>query len=141
MIRRPPRSTRTDTLFPYTTLFRSAHLPHAVELGETGIAGRIIVGLALHLIAGDHAIVAGDLGDSRRKGIIVGNLAPGDLDLGRPARPLVGNAIQDEWTIAGAVDTPTARGDEQRVRGSPAVVRSSCRGYVGKNVEIQGVTG
>src|SRR3546814_5572800 len=25
MIRRPPRSTRTDTLFPYTTLFRSNH--------------------------------------------------------------------------------------------------------------------
>src|SRR3546814_12855957 len=25
MIRRPPRSTRTDTLFPYTTLFRSLH--------------------------------------------------------------------------------------------------------------------
>src|SRR3546814_8173717 len=28
MIRRPPRSTRTDTLFPYTTLFRSGLLPH-----------------------------------------------------------------------------------------------------------------
>src|SRR3546814_1428810 len=28
MIRRPPRSTRTDTLFPYTTLFRSRHEPH-----------------------------------------------------------------------------------------------------------------
>src|SRR3546814_13092550 len=27
MIRRPPRSTRTDTLFPYTTLFRSARQP------------------------------------------------------------------------------------------------------------------
>src|SRR3546814_1040390 len=26
MIRRPPRSTRTDTLFPYTTLFRSASM-------------------------------------------------------------------------------------------------------------------
>src|SRR3546814_6122146 len=26
MIRRPPRSTRTDTLFPYTTLFRSLHV-------------------------------------------------------------------------------------------------------------------
>src|SRR3546814_8472056 len=25
MLRRPPRSTRTDTLFPYTTLFRSCH--------------------------------------------------------------------------------------------------------------------
>src|SRR3546814_19963824 len=27
MIRRPPRSTRTDTLFPYTTLFRSLESP------------------------------------------------------------------------------------------------------------------
>src|SRR3546814_13523102 len=27
MIRRPPRSTRTDTLFPYTTLFRSCDTP------------------------------------------------------------------------------------------------------------------
>src|SRR3546814_2697963 len=27
MIRRPPRSTRTDTLFPYTTLFRSHRVP------------------------------------------------------------------------------------------------------------------
>src|SRR3546814_20337889 len=27
MIRRPPRSTRTDTLFPYTTLFRSSKRP------------------------------------------------------------------------------------------------------------------
>src|SRR3546814_1056203 len=27
MIRRPPRSTRTDTLFPYTTLFRSVPVP------------------------------------------------------------------------------------------------------------------
>src|SRR3546814_3884889 len=30
MIRRPPRSTRTDTLFPYTTLFRSDHDPGLV---------------------------------------------------------------------------------------------------------------
>src|SRR3546814_8113090 len=30
MIRRPPRSTRTDTLFPYTTLFRS--LPEGVSV-------------------------------------------------------------------------------------------------------------
>src|SRR3546814_9628693 len=33
MIRRPPRSTRTDTLFPYTTLFRSAvHVPGAISI-------------------------------------------------------------------------------------------------------------
>src|SRR3546814_2282825 len=35
MIRRPPRSTRTDTLFPYTTLFRSINRPC-----EVGIEGR-----------------------------------------------------------------------------------------------------
>src|SRR3546814_19316406 len=37
MIRRPPRSTRTDTLFPYTTLFRSllAQLKlHSTDLGH-----------------------------------------------------------------------------------------------------------
>src|SRR3546814_10350783 len=33
MIRRPPRSTRTDTLFPYTTLFRSV-----IGAGSSGIA-------------------------------------------------------------------------------------------------------
>src|SRR3546814_9771255 len=32
MIRRPPRSTRTDTLFPYTTLFRSDHGPDHVAI-------------------------------------------------------------------------------------------------------------
>src|SRR3546814_5445337 len=31
MIRRPPRSTRTDTLFPYTTLFRSTGLNRCIE--------------------------------------------------------------------------------------------------------------
>src|SRR3546814_20078532 len=31
MIRRPPRSTRTDTLFPYTTLFRSTEIREAAE--------------------------------------------------------------------------------------------------------------
>src|SRR3546814_5500137 len=35
MIRRPPRSTRTDTLFPYTTLFRSrAQVQHQFQVGE-----------------------------------------------------------------------------------------------------------
>src|SRR3546814_18228859 len=34
MIRRPPRSTRTDTLFPYTTLFRSLSSAHANLKGD-----------------------------------------------------------------------------------------------------------
>src|SRR3546814_1884097 len=34
MIRRPPRSTRTDTLFPYTTLFRSEHTVRRSKRGQ-----------------------------------------------------------------------------------------------------------
>src|SRR3546814_11143265 len=37
MIRRPPRSTRTDTLFPYTTLFRSAFQPQHADTAEYGV--------------------------------------------------------------------------------------------------------
>src|SRR3546814_15296649 len=39
MIRRPPRSTRTDTLFPYTTLFRS--LRPGQRLADLGAAQRV----------------------------------------------------------------------------------------------------
>src|SRR3546814_15907795 len=41
MIRRPPRSTRTDTLFPYTTLFRSAGLLVGELLFEGGGPDRL----------------------------------------------------------------------------------------------------
>src|SRR3546814_10210866 len=40
MIRRPPRSTRTDTLFPYTTLFRSQVPPHQVDADAVQERGR-----------------------------------------------------------------------------------------------------
>src|SRR3546814_7002746 len=35
MIRRPPRSTRTDTLFPYTTLFRSVRAGRPAVVGQS----------------------------------------------------------------------------------------------------------
>src|SRR3546814_8712731 len=38
MIRRPPRSTRTDTLFPYTTLFRSAMATSVPDPGRARLA-------------------------------------------------------------------------------------------------------
>src|SRR3546814_18627832 len=38
MIRRPPRSTRTDTRFPYTTLFRSAEPPAGAGLSRWPVA-------------------------------------------------------------------------------------------------------
>src|SRR3546814_8431904 len=46
MIRRPPRSTRTDTLFPYTTLFRSARATGTIgdilTAAKTDTAQRIV---------------------------------------------------------------------------------------------------
>src|SRR3546814_7642420 len=51
MIRRPPRSTRTDTLFPYTTLFRSAthHLADFLAHDALDQVGEIVVQPALQL--------------------------------------------------------------------------------------------
>src|SRR3546814_17762196 len=65
MIRRPPRSTRTDTLFPYTTLFRSilftaasvacALAPDATALiaarAAQGIGGALLVPSSLAIIS------------------------------------------------------------------------------------------
>src|SRR3546814_5391304 len=42
MIRRPPRSTRTDTLFPYTTLFRSAVLIRNPIMSTTGVVALLL---------------------------------------------------------------------------------------------------
>src|SRR3546814_6619313 len=40
MIRRPPRSTRTDTLFPYTTLFRSPFVIETVAMLYSPVSNR-----------------------------------------------------------------------------------------------------
>src|SRR3546814_10319716 len=62
MIRRPPRSTRTDTLFPYTTLFRSAAL-RLSDLCQESHAGHVAVDGAVlearHVVA---AVALGEVG-------------------------------------------------------------------------------
>src|SRR3546814_15106269 len=75
MIRRPPRSTRTDTLFPYTTLFRSSVVTDHIEtFTETGIklkSGKqldadIIItatGLNIQLFGGVDVTLDGQRGD------------------------------------------------------------------------------
>src|SRR3546814_5750558 len=72
MIRRPPRSTRTDTLFPYTTLFRSLDEPldhlvghrlvdHALGGQPVGIDrrdGRMLADRVIHQRLGEARLVA-----------------------------------------------------------------------------------
>src|SRR3546814_3663457 len=69
MIRRPPRSTRTDTLFPYTTLFRS--LAHRIVALQD--AGRVFPG-------------------DRRAGL---DLGPRDLRVAAPAGAPLGHEVVD----------------------------------------------
>src|SRR3546814_10985675 len=64
MIRRPPRSTRTDTLFPYTTLFRSLevlvqrHFGHA-GFGQDAIDAGGVITLAIEqILCGVEQLVA-----------------------------------------------------------------------------------
>src|SRR3546814_12522018 len=52
MIRRPPRSTRTDTLFPYTTLFRSGTNEGGSEGDEEFYQARLTWGRPLTPVAG-----------------------------------------------------------------------------------------
>src|SRR3546814_21121937 len=58
MIRRPPRSTRTDTLFRYTTLFRSEIDLADLEGGEVALAVLGRADLAFHRVAGAQAEAA-----------------------------------------------------------------------------------
>src|SRR3546814_1738243 len=56
MIRRPPRSTRTDTLFPYTTLFRSGERPAGVSnLHQSAGRDRKLLGSGCLFEAGQRA--------------------------------------------------------------------------------------
>src|SRR3546814_6294033 len=49
MIRRPPRSTRTDTLFPYTTLFRSVDVSRDSFAGYVEVDGDVSDALSFQL--------------------------------------------------------------------------------------------
>src|SRR3546814_4698335 len=95
MIRRPPRSTRTDTLFPYTTLFRSPacladHIarrltrPHAItlDLGDVrsfGGAERVVI-IGDRLLAAPAIMVEAGVDDQARGaehiGLQIAELAP-----------------------------------------------------------------
>src|SRR3546814_16368758 len=66
MIRRPPRSTRTDTLFPYTTLFRSRQDPRRRPDGARHVSGRGEEALG---IQGPLRLLQGAPDDSRRGGL------------------------------------------------------------------------
>src|SRR3546814_16463907 len=72
MIRRPPRSTRTDTLFPYTTLFRSCGY-----LGQNGDVRTCCPGFLLRQNATRHGCRAGAIGLNLDPVLLAEILEPG----------------------------------------------------------------
>src|SRR3546814_21045204 len=114
MIRRPPRSTRTDTLFPYTTLFRSRELEAAAGLGlavflaldDAAVAGeeagaldggtqrRLVAGQRLADAVLDRAGLAGEAAAADRRADVIMAAALGDVEhlvddeAQRPAREI-----------------------------------------------------
>src|SRR3546814_577596 len=104
MIRRPPRSTRTDTLFPYTTLFRSRRLRLVLhrqrvevraQVAARAVGGDQAADVAFTLVAGtmrDHAARGlaagrGDVFHDRRMGDVAGLAALEPVEPGLPLRP------------------------------------------------------
>src|SRR3546814_2857503 len=105
MIRRPPRSTRTDTLFPYTTLFRSTP-------GSAGEKAGLRIGDVIRSIDGIDVQQSSDLPP------IVGAKAPGtEVELGilrdgksRTIRVTLGEL--DPSLLPGASQQPMPRGPQ-----------------------------
>src|SRR3546814_4816393 len=107
MIRRPPRSTRTDTLFPYTTLFRS----HQPAVARAPPAGRDAG--CDHLVrAADHVPAAGPAVGAARAA------ADPVAGTGRGRVPDVHRAPRGGVPVPGAVPLSVRRAGVHRVGGA-----------------------
>src|SRR3546814_20649507 len=115
IIRRPPRSTRTDTLFPYTTLFRSRHGAVRIGGGEVEPVGRDVRAVEVGV---DRAVLIGvetavDMGIARRDGQPVDRQLDREVDLQPPdlaalahdAAKCVGTCYQKFYTGVARPDT------------------------------------
>src|SRR3546814_2247867 len=116
MVRRPPRSTRTDTLLPYTTLFRSA--------AEDEVEA--VVGEGHRL--GVHRLEA-DVGETLLAGTLAALLDGhvGDVDAGRRARR--GGEAQGVVTVSAAVFQDVGA-DRKLVDPRPVVAKAVGDGVV-----------
>src|SRR3546814_13242760 len=100
MVRRPPRSTRTYTLFPYTTLFRS---PAAVcSASLSNLAGVFIAPLLAGLFIHSGMEVSGGFLMDAIGSVALELLAP--FVIGHLMRPLIGGYVDRHRLFLGRLD-------------------------------------
>src|SRR3546814_7882467 len=133
MIRRPPRSTRTDTLFPYTTLFRSRRIA-AVGAGDEIAVEQRQRQARLETANADAAALSAVAGDDH-----AGNALErvGDILVGEFADVLGGDDLDQRIRLAfllkALFDRLAIAGDDDRVAGSSrGVVRRGRFGEIGR---------
>src|SRR3546814_15231946 len=117
MIRRPPRSTRTDTLFPYTTLFRSAAV-EPVKRGREDPRQRAGGGTAFDVVRAGAVACHRVRADAPASGVATG------------CRAAAGAVAA--VAVAGVVDRPAARTQGERAVGFAArIPRSPVAAHLG----------
>src|SRR3546814_16934205 len=130
MIRRPPRATRTDTLFPYTTLFRSAGCEPAHSRARADRGRRAADGQPdpLFQFQGQWRRATGAVRDDRDRA-----RGAGRIDAG-PAQGVAGRGRAVRLVRAGHVAVATPPGTEVSAMWAPftpgvlEIGRASCRG-------------
>src|SRR3546814_11945111 len=131
MIRRPPRSTRTDTLFPYTTLFRSLDVGEGVRAAFLADEQRVALGVVARAVGGSRHLDQAAVGvlaavgaDALADDLALGALADVDhLGAGVGLLAVVGE--RDRVELAGRVVAQQHARSEARRVGKAWV--STCR--------------
>src|SRR3546814_13235371 len=113
MIRRPPRSTRTDTLFPYTTLFRSARARmgwDAETVDVVSVVGRDVHRVLRSIAPGHRSIVLSS--DADTPGLVADLLV--NTGHGGSKMTVLGDlGSDDETSIATTADEWARRRDRK----------------------------
>src|SRR3546814_8138178 len=120
MIRRPPRSTRTDTHFPYTTLFRSLRQRRQIHRARLAFELRDRVELAADLEDRREIVGVGDrrrtVGLEDRRVAVVDDLAEG-VEVGAAAAPFARTQDRDIAGFAGLAGNGREIGADDRTLG------------------------
>src|SRR3546814_4518780 len=120
MIRRPPRSTRTDTLFPYTTLFRSCWDGNTILRSPIDI----LASPSRHLISlglAEHPVPDGD-----ERALADGGLRPARVDQRSAVDEEVpGDAVFAEDLVDAAIFTDALQRSEEHTSELQSLMRIS----------------